>query len=113
MRVSPVINIFVAGIFDKLSIHSINSGLQFMLWYPPAVAEHLSADVLADGGGPVQLEQHVGLQQVLGPVHLEVCQGGADPHPLILDVVDHVLLVHGVCHKVNTPQSSILQSQIL
>merc|ERR1719411_523395 len=105
---TSVINIFVAGIFDKLGINSVNPSLKFMLRYSPAVAEHLSADILTDGGGPVQLEQHVGLQQVLGPVHLKVGQRCADPHPLVLDVVDHVLLVQGVCHKVNSPQSSIL-----
>ena len=39
---------------------------------PSAIAEHLSADVFTDGSGAVELEEHVGLQQVLGSVHLEV-----------------------------------------
>ena len=79
---------------------------------PSAVAEHLSAHVLTDGGGAVQLEEHVGLQQVLGPVNLEVCQIGAHPHPLVLDVVNHVLLVEGVSHKVDAPQASVLVAGI-
>lgn len=42
-----------------------------LLTLPSAVAEHLSANILADRGSPVQLQQHVGLQQVLGPVNLD------------------------------------------
>ena len=79
-----------------------------MSFQPSAIAEHLSADILADGSGAVQLEQHVSLQQVLGPVHFEVSQVGAHPHPLVLDVVHHVLLVHAVSHKVDAPQASVL-----
>ena len=75
---------------------------------PSAIAEHLSADVFTDGSGAVQLEQHVGLQQVLGSVHLEVGERGAEPHPLVLDVVDHVLLVERVCDKVYSPETSVL-----
>ena len=78
------------------------------VWSPPAIAQHLPADVLADGRGAVQLQQHVGLQQVLGPVHLELGEGGAHPHPLVLDVVHHVLLVHRVSHEVDPPQAGVL-----
>ena len=67
---------------------------------PSAVAEHLSTNILADGGGAIKLEEHVGLQQV--------CQVGAHPHPLVLDVVHHILLVEGVCHEVDAPQAGIL-----
>ena len=74
---------------------------------PPSVAEHLPSDVLADGRGPVQLEQHVGLQKVLSSVHLEVGDGCTDAHPFVLDVVDHVLLVHGVGDKVDAPESGV------
>ena len=79
-----------------------------MFFQPSAVAEHLPADILTDGSGAVQLEEHVGLQQVLGPVHLEVCQVGAHPHPLVLDVKHHVLLVKAVSHKVDAPQAGVL-----
>ena len=79
-----------------------------MSFQPSAVALHVSADILADGSGAVQLEQHVGLEQVLGPVNFEVSQVGAHPHPLVLDVVHHVLLVHAVSHKVDAPQASVL-----
>ena len=37
---------------------------------PSTIAEHLSANIFTDGGGAIQLEQHVGLQQVLGAVNL-------------------------------------------
>ena len=57
---------------------------------PSTIAEHLSANIFTDGGGAIQLEQHVGLQQVLGAVNLNneyitcclqgciYCMGGGD-----------------------------------
>ena len=72
---------------------------------PAAVAEHLPANILADGGGAIQLEQvlgnktnksdrnrqipthlqqHVGLQQVLGAVNIEIRDRGGETHPLVL-----------------------------
>ena len=56
---------------------------------PSTIAEHLSANIFTDGGGAIQLEQHVGLQQVLGAVNLNTsnvvsrgvciyCMGGGD-----------------------------------
>ena len=82
------------------------------MWYSPAVAEHLPADVLADGGGSVQLEEHVGLQQVLGPVHLEVGDGGGHPLPLLLHLEEHVLDVQAAAHKVDAPQAGVLVASV-
>merc|ERR1719285_1277747 len=79
-----------------------------MLGHPPSVAQHLAANVLTDGGGSIQLEQHIGLQQVLGPVHLKVGHGSGQPHPLVLDVEHHVLLVQLVRDKVDAPESGVL-----
>lgn len=89
----------------------INSGLQLMQRNPATVAEHLSADVLADRGGAwdsrlktlsgkkpklcfsdhqrslscrtltIQVQQHVGLEQVFGPSHLTLRHTGAKRHP--------------------------------
>ena len=69
---------------------------------------HLSANVLTDGGGAVQLQQHVGLQQVLGPVHLKVGDRGSQPHPLMLDVEHHALLVQLVRDEVDAPEAGVL-----
>ena len=83
-----------------------------MLWYSPAVAEHLPADVLADRGRSVQLEEHVGLQQVLGPVHLEVGDGGGHPLPLLLHLEEHVLDVQAAAHEVDAPQAGVLVASV-
>ena len=71
-------------------------------------ATDLATNVFTDGGGSIQLQQHVGLQQVLGPVHLKVGHGGGQPHPLMLDVEHHGLLVQLVCDEVDAPQSGVL-----
>ena len=68
----------------------------------------LATNVFTDGGGSIQLQQHVGLQQVLGPVHLKVGHGGGQPHPLMLDVEHHGFLVQLVCDEVDAPQSGVL-----
>ena len=68
----------------------------------------LATNVFTDGGGSIQLQQHVGLQQVLGPVHLEVGHRGGQPHPLVLDVEHHCLLVQLVSDEVNAPQPGVL-----
>merc|ERR1719237_1097841 len=76
---TSVIDVFVAGVPDQLRVHGVNSRLQFVLRHSSAVAEHLSADVLAGWRGSVQLQQHVGLQQVLGTVNLKVGDVVAEP----------------------------------
>ena len=75
-------------------------------------ATDLAANVLTDGGGSVQLQQHVGLQQVLGPVHLKVGHRGGQPHPLVLDVEHHVLLVQLVRDEVDAPESGVLVASV-
>ena len=76
---------------------------------PSAIAKHLSANVFTNRCGSIQLEQHVSLQQVLGSVHLKVGEAGAEAHPLVLDVEDHVILVQGVGDKVDAPQAGVLE----
>jgi hypothetical protein len=41
--------------------------------------------------------------------HLEVSDGGAEAHPLLGNVEDHVLLVVGVRHEVDAPQARVLR----
>ena len=67
---------------NKQKTH-VNPCFEFMLRNPSAVAQHLAADVFADGGGAVQLEKHVGLQEVLSSGDLEVGDWGAKTHPLL------------------------------
>ena len=76
--------------------------------YSPSVAKHLSSNVLADGRGSVKLQKHVGLQQVLRPVHFEVGDRGGEPHPLVLDVEHHGFLVQLVSDEVDSPQPGVL-----
>ena len=76
------------------------------------VAEHLAADVFADGRGAVQLQQHVGLKQVFGSFDLEVSDGGAHPLPFGLNVEEHVFDVHAVADKVDAPQSGVLVARV-
>lgn len=72
------------------------------------VAQHLTADVLADRSRSVQLQQHVGLKQVLCTVNLAVGDHGAEAHPLVLQIEDHVLALQGITYEVNSPQTSVL-----
>ena len=71
-------------------------------------ATYLAANVLTDGCGPIQLQKHVGLQQVLRPVHFEVGDRGGEPHPLVLDVEHHGFLVQLVSDEVDSPQPGVL-----
>jgi hypothetical protein len=77
-----------------------------------SVAEQLSTNVLANGCGSIQLQQHVGLEDVLGPVDLKVGDAGAQPHPFLLNIKDHVLLVHLVGDKVDTPKAGVLVARV-
>ena len=43
-----------------------------MDWNAAAVGQHLAADVFANGRGAVQLQQQIGLEQVLAPGDLAV-----------------------------------------
>jgi hypothetical protein len=55
----------------KIATH-VNAGFQLVDWNAAAVGQHLAADVFADGRGAVQLQQQVGLEQVLAPGDLAV-----------------------------------------
>lgn len=79
-----------------------------MQWDTAVVAQHLAANVLADRGGSIQLQQHVGLQQVLGAVDFAVGDHGAEAHPFVLQVEDHVFALQRVAHEVNAPQTGVL-----
>jgi len=79
-----------------------------MDWNAASIGEHLAADVLANGGGSVELQQQVGLKQVLAPGDLAVGDGVAQVHPLGLDVEQHLLALHGVAHPVDAPQAGVL-----
>lgn len=83
-----------------------------MLGNPAAIAEHLSANIFANGSGAIQLEQHVGLQRVLGPLDLEVCDARSHPHPFVLNVTDHVLLLHLSADKVDSPEAGVLVASV-
>lgn len=73
------------------SLTHINPGLKFVDRNAAAIAQHLTSDVLTNGSGAIQLQQHVGLEQILGSLDLSVSQTVADPHPLALHVEQHVL----------------------
>lgn len=77
------------------------------------VAEHLPANVFADGGSSVQLEKHVCLQDVLCPVDFLLGDRRAEPHPLLLDVPDHVVALQWLAHEVDTPQTGVLELKII
>ena len=79
-----------------------------MRWDSSAIAKHLPANIFTDGSGAIQLQKHVGLQGILGPVDLEISDAGAKPHPLLSDVENHHFLVHFASHKVNSPKTSVL-----
>ena len=51
----------------------IYSSFEFMKGNAPAIAEHLSPDVLADGRGSVQLKKHVCFEKVLRTLNLSAC----------------------------------------
>ena len=72
------------------------------------ICTYLAANVLTDRCGPIQLQKHVGLQQVLRPVHFEVGDRGGEPHPLVLDVEHHGFLVQLVSDEVDSPQPGVL-----
>lgn len=76
------------------------------------VAKHLSANIFTNSGGSIQLQQHIGLQSVLGPIDLEISNAGAQPHPFVLDVEHHVLQVHLGGHEVDAPKASVLVASV-
>lgn len=86
----------------------VNPLLQLVQWDTAVVAQHLATDVLADRGGSIELQQHVGLQQVLGAVDLAVGDHGAQAHPLVLQVEDHVFTLQRIAHEVDAPQAGVL-----
>merc|ERR1719481_720319 len=109
---TSVIDVLVAGVPHKGSVHSVNPCLKLVLGHPPAIAEHLSTNVLTNRGGTIQLEQHVGLQKVLGPVHVEISDAGSESHPLLLYIPHHLLLVKSVSHEVDSPEASVLVARV-
>lgn len=72
------------------------------------VAEHLAANVFADWGGSVELQEHVGLQQVLCAFDLAVGDHRAETHPFALNVEQHFFALHWVAHVVDAPQAGVL-----
>lgn len=78
-----------------------------MEWNSAVVAEHLATDVLADWCGSVELQQHVGLQQVLCALNLAVGDHRAHTHPLALDLEEHLFALHWVAHPVDAPQAGV------
>lgn len=104
---------YIFGGWDSTVSTHINSGLQLMQRDPTTVAQHLSANVLADGGGSwltadkqvvskkksatlcfsehrcspawhtltVQMQQHVGLEQIFSPCHLALRHTRAKRRP--------------------------------
>jgi hypothetical protein len=81
-------------------------------WNAAAVGQHLAANVFTNGRGAVQLQQQVGLEQVLAPSDLAVSDGVAEMHPLRLHIEQHFLAVHGVAHPVQAPQTGVLVARV-
>lgn len=79
-----------------------------MKWNSAVVAEHLASNVFADWGGSVELQEHVGLEQVLCAVDLSLGNHCAQTHPFALDVEQHLFALHWVADVVDTPQSGVL-----
>ena len=86
-----VVDVAAAGITNVSRSDGVDARFQLVQWQTAAVAQHLAANVLADGRSSVQLQQHRRLQQILGTGHLRLGHRLAQTHPLALDVVQHVL----------------------
>lgn len=51
----------------------------------------------------IQLQQHVGLQQVLGTLDFRVSHDRAQTHPFALHVVQHLVALEWIAHEVDAP----------
>lgn len=70
---TTVKQVFVANITDILDSNRTDASIKLMDWDATVVAQHLAADVFADGCGAIQLQEHVGLQKVLCAFNLTLC----------------------------------------
>jgi hypothetical protein len=85
----------------------VDASFKFAEGDPAAIAEHLPADIFTDGGRSVQLQEHVGLQQVLGAFHFEIGDTVAETHPFVLEIVDEIVDDQPVADEVDAPQASV------
>lgn len=83
-----------------------------MKWNSAVVAEHLTSNVLANRGGTVELQEHVGLQQILGTCNFAIGDHGTQTHPFALYVEQHFFAFQWITDPVDAPQSCVLVASV-
>lgn len=104
---ASVIDILVAHILHSFSVNFIKTLPQFMNRYSPVIAQHLSANILTDSCGSIQLQEHVCHQKVLGTLNFMIFRVYGKPSPFSLGSCNEMTNIHSVWNKVETPESSI------
>lgn len=86
----------------------IDALFKLMEWNSAIIAEHLTTDIFADWRRSVELQEHVGLQQVLCALNFAIGDHCAETHPFALDLEHHFFALQWVAHVVDAPQAGVL-----
>lgn len=60
----------------------------------------------------IQLQQHIGLQQVLGAVDLRIGNDRTQAHPFALHVEQHLVALERIANEVDAPQAGVLVARV-
>lgn len=86
----------------------VDALLELMKGDSAVIAEHLTANIFADWSCSVELQKHVGLQQVLCALNFTVGDHCAETHPFALNIEQHFFALQWVADPVDAPQASVL-----
>lgn len=90
-----------------MSTTHIDALLELVKRNSAVIAEHLTANIFANWGGSIELQEHVGLQQVLCTFNLTFSDHCAETHPFALNVKEHFFALQWVANPVDSPQASV------
>lgn len=62
--------VFLGNALDLFGGNSVNGELNLFWCHPPAAGDQLPTNILGDGGGSIQAQEHAGLELALGSLDL-------------------------------------------
>ena len=60
--------VFLGNTFDLFGGNGVNGKLDLFGCHPPAAGDQLPSNILSDGGGSIQAQEHASLELALGPL---------------------------------------------
>lgn len=100
--------VFLGNTLNLCGGNSVDGEFNLLGCHPSAAGDKLPSDILSNGGGSVQAQEHASLELALGPLNFHLRGGNRHSRPLPEGKVGEVIKVHEVlAHEIDTPETSV------